>query len=262
MRIAICFNGMIRTGVHASENIKRYIGDLYPYVDFFMHTWDITENKAWHEHSLMSRKFAPKTYIPTSSYNLIKDLVSAYDSKFVSIKIDNYNLWKAHFLKTYTEFSPQWYSWHESIKLKSSNEIRLSRKYDVVIRLRPDLIYPVSNNLNNEIEHFRENPDLFYAMNHTEIMTDDVFFLSNSETMDRASKFITNPGTHHWYKNIFGEYLKNSGIKTKITKSSMYAVLREEAVHMKIDVNNFNRCFNLDRDYHAPYNVLERLPDE
>jgi hypothetical protein len=40
MKIAICFSGQIRTGVQTEPNIKRYIGDLLPICDFFVHTWD------------------------------------------------------------------------------------------------------------------------------------------------------------------------------------------------------------------------------
>ena len=40
MRIAVCFSGQIRTGVQTAPNIKRYIGDLDPVCDYFVHTWD------------------------------------------------------------------------------------------------------------------------------------------------------------------------------------------------------------------------------
>ena len=40
MKIAICFSGMVRTGVKAYPSIKRFIGDLWGQCDFFMHTWD------------------------------------------------------------------------------------------------------------------------------------------------------------------------------------------------------------------------------
>ena len=36
----MCFSGQIRTGVESSENIKLFIGNLLPYCDIFIHTWD------------------------------------------------------------------------------------------------------------------------------------------------------------------------------------------------------------------------------
>jgi hypothetical protein len=63
MRVAVCFSGQIRTGVVVAPNILRYIGDLLPQCDIFVHTWDIetqgtgyanrlgavSTNKEWHD---------------------------------------------------------------------------------------------------------------------------------------------------------------------------------------------------------------------
>ena len=56
MKIAICFSGMIRTGVYAAPLIKKFIGRYYDNVDIFIHTWDISEDKLWHSESIKSKE--------------------------------------------------------------------------------------------------------------------------------------------------------------------------------------------------------------
>ena len=46
--IAVCLSGQIRTGIYAAPNIKRFIGDLWDNCDFFIHTWNVS-NEDWIE---------------------------------------------------------------------------------------------------------------------------------------------------------------------------------------------------------------------
>ena len=43
--IAVCLSGQIRTGIYAAPNIKRFIGDLWDNCDFFIHTWNVSNEK-------------------------------------------------------------------------------------------------------------------------------------------------------------------------------------------------------------------------
>ncbi len=89
------------------------------------------------------------------------------------------------------------------------------------------------------------------------IRMDDVFFLSNSELMDKSSMFFSETEIKTWKMNNFKEHLDLNDIPVAATRNHKYTVLRTEALNQ--DINNFNLCFNIDQDYHAPYNT-ERLP--
>ena len=41
-----------------------------------------------------------------------------------------------------------------------------------------------------------------------------------------------------------------------------YAIYRPEHIAHNIPPNNFNKCFNLERDYYAPYTTVDRLPED
>jgi hypothetical protein len=41
MRIAVCLSGQLRTADRAVESLKKFVGNLAPDVDYFVHTWDI-----------------------------------------------------------------------------------------------------------------------------------------------------------------------------------------------------------------------------
>jgi len=258
MRIAICFSGQIRTGVKASKIIKRYIGDLYNQTDFFMHTWNISQAKQWHPDSLKSKEHGINNPPVESGYALSATMDSVYDQKFLKVKIENFHEWNTHFIKEYKSFSPLWYSWYESILLKQQIEREQNFVYDVVIKMRPDIIFPESRALEQEINHFIEYGNNFYAMGYSPIRIDDVFFLSNSNTMDLASRMLLDTPKREWEVNLFGEYLESVGITCMNTKDTLYAILREEVFNYDVSTN-FNLCFNLDRDYYAPYDTT-RIP--
>lgn len=258
MRIAVCFSGMIRTGVIAAPLIKNFFGDLYDSIDFYMHTWDISEDKDWHRDCLALRIGKTQTKKIENGYILADNLQNCYNRKFVNVKIENLEHWRQKYEHEYKFFSPLWYSWQESIKLKTLKEAENGFKYDVVIKMRPDIIYPAEAKLQTEINHFLKDRNIFYAIGGDyALRIDDVFFLSRSDLMDRASSFFTETKIKTWTTNNFGEYLSSIGIPATATNNNMYTVLRTEA--LVGDINNFNLCFNTDRKYHAPYNH-DRLP--
>lgn len=256
MKIAICFSGMIRAGLSAVPNIKNFIGDLYKDTDFFMHTWDHSEPKPWHNESLKSRQYGKQNVIVTNTYEIIDSFVKEYDSKFISVKIDNFNAWRPAF-SDYKDFSPHWYSWEESIRLKKEQEQKAGITYDYVLKIRPDLLFHPEASLTDEIQHSSQDSNRFYAMGYTDYRVDDVFFLARSDIMDKVSKFQSSINEFNWKTNIVGDYIRSLGISCDRLRNNTYAIFREEA--LGTDSLDFARCFNIDKDYYSPANSY-RMP--
>jgi hypothetical protein len=250
MRIAICFSGMIRTGIHASYSIKQFLRKYYDSCDFFAHTWDISQEKRFHpDCPFVKNTNFDKPEI--SSYSLLDTFSDAYDRKFQSIVVENFYNWNAKFIKEYKDFSPLWYSWYKSIQLKRQYEIDNNFRYDFVIKMRPDIVFPEDRNIEDEINHYEKNTDVFYANGYQPIRIDDVLFYSNSSLMDRASKFFIDTHNKSWTTNLFGEYIALQCIECYNSANLRYTILRDEATPWK----NFEHSLDIDRKYYCPYNL-------
>lgn len=263
MRIAVCFIGMIRTGVEASENLKRWFGNVYHDIDFFMHTWDFSESKHWHNDcAFLKNNSQIQNLYKESSYLLIDNLEKAYDRKFVSIEIEKQEKFlSSPYFSKFIGFSPQWYSWYKGIQLVTNYEAQNKFRYDLVIKIRPDIIFPKDRKLEEEIIRFLKDPKALYTLGYDPIRIDDVMFLGNSDVMERASKFALEVDKTSWETNILGEWLSRSGIKALNTAYTFYAIYRKEHIELGVSPEQFNKCVNIERDFYAPYNV-ERLPED
>ena len=257
MRIAICFSGMIRTGPQAAPNILRFIDTLLPNVDFFLHTWDISQDKIWNLHSqAMHDKQLQNRPVPPikSSYPLLASMVHNYGKEFKKIKIDHY-----HDTSIFSKSPiPLWYSWHESIKLKQQYEQENNFTYDVVVKLRPDIIFD-DHKLKDAIDNF--DKDYFMCINGNTTVLNDVYFVANSSIMDIASecwkKMIHNNSING---TELGLFLKSNNINTRIlelydvTKIYNYAIYREECVLAGISPLDWENCHTMEEYYYAEKN--------
>jgi hypothetical protein len=257
IRIAICFSGMIRTGVLASENILAFIGDLLPQCDFFLHTWGHSADKKWHP--MCKSTVGPKEdkfsglYNDTSYYNsyeLIHDLTNIYKFTLVSVKsvdtigyISNGNI------------PPLYYSWYKSNCLKIEYENISSTKYDVVIKMRPDIIYDLCvTSLQSSINTWLQHPEYFYSADGNAILQDyayDIFFMGNSKTMDSASRFfeeVNRVGTDTGLVN----FLRENSIPIDTSYGIPGSPYRSEAVILGLGPNQYEECLEVDQYCYHP----------
>lgn len=266
MKIAVCFIGMIRTGVYASENLKHWFGDLYDDIDFFIHTWDYSASKSWHPDSKYARdKNIIQNLDNIPVYPLIQALDSVYNKKIVSIAVENQQTFlSSNIYKNCVNFSPQWYSWYKAIQLANIYEENNNFQYDVIVKLRPDLIFPKERSLKEEINYLLEDTSYLHTLGYDPIRIDDVMFLANSTVMKESSKFFIDVEKNIWETNLLGEWLQSKNIKVKNTLYQFYAVYRKEHLDLGISPMKFYKCFNVERDYYAPYNIdrLSEDPDE
>jgi len=269
MRIAVCFSGQIRTGVEASENLLRFIGDLFPYTDFFIHTWDVETKKNYNATRIISK--------PTElKQSTIDDIIKVYNPK--KIVVENWNTVSKIDNESIAGFTlkqlipPMWYSLSKSMEYKKEYEIQNNFEYDYVIKLRTDIIFPPIRNLKTEIElgNFKNTPNL-YIENRQQIINtdvhfiDDVYFISNSKNMNIVGDYYYNLRNNININNFskgwpFGYGLPRYLIENNINiiENNLYAeyagidykysIYRNECLHLS-PLEEFEKCWLCD-DYY------------
>ena len=257
MRIAICFSGQIRTGVEASENIKRFLGDLLPYCDFFIHTWNINSQKNYAGTII----YPDEEYISEDNINRI---INIYKPK--KIIIEDYNIFRFNkksrdIMKN--NITAQWYSFNKSVEYKKEYEKDNNFEYDLVVKLRFDIIY--SNNRSLLDDYFISLDNYFYIENFAIVtdkiedlpFIDDVYYLGTSKDMNIMSDYydymIKNNLKHKYgyellkYLDSFNINYNTEGFKKNNQK---YTVYRPECLKYSC-INDFDMCFECDRYYYS-----------
>jgi hypothetical protein len=223
MKIAVCFSGQIRTGIEASANIKRFIGDLYPMCDFFIHTWNYNSVKPCNN----------TNYIPIENHFLneeaIENFKNVYNPKI--FKVDDYNQF---LIKDQT--ACMWYSVAQSLKFVDLES------YDVVVKMRPDIIYPPTRRLSHEIIHYMKDPTIFYSDIFHTTRVDDVFWVLSCHTVKKIL-----PYTEQFKNKSLLQYLEENNIENKSTYRTImhYAPYRFESLQYDC-MTQFKECYKLD----------------
>jgi hypothetical protein len=268
MKIAVCFSGMIRTGVESFPNIKNFIGELWDDCDFFIHTWDVDyHNVLTGETPDHFRSVTPSIKLDETKF---LDLNRLY--KFKSYNIEEYDSTLSDLKFMFSNYitSDQWiipwfYSWHKSVILKQMFEEQHKTKYDIVIKLRPDVIFDADLRLVNYINLIKDNDfgiNMVYNDNG-EFITDDIVFISDSKISDIASywwihRLVTGQYRDRTY-TAFGHFY-NFLIKKEINPvdlnlyylgdSYKLGLLRQECT-MFNPLLEFDKCVECDRlHYH------------
>lgn len=292
MRIAICFNGQLRTAMHAAPAIKKWIGNLWDNCDFFVHTWDINTYKGPGKHFYESVKTLTNINLSSCKKNqfdvpltvseiiFIKDF---YKPKFLIV--DNYqkirDYWSLYHQENYvkkfnlneggTYWESLYYSFYRSIELKYMYEKENNFEYDLVFKIRPDVSYPPGTSLQDEVELFNKDKSKFYIKfaSHTEnpskIICLPDFYYCNSKNMNIAS--------HHWLNNLIhndlniGQYCHNYNIGLLHPKAQQYGFHRLIATGVPSDdwelVTSLENLYNdprfLDRNVKTNKILEEKL---
>lgn len=242
MKIAICFSSQIRTGVHVAKNIKNYIGDLYQYCDFFVHTWDIETlsqndlNTYNQDKKRYDRDINKPSLIDKSVFN---EFYSLYNP--ISMVVEPYFLSENKPIvggRRYNKkFNGYGLSLFESIYecniLKKGHEDKFQFKYDYVVRLRPDLVIHPSKSLIDDIKEVGDG-SLIYAGHknrdyRSQIRIEDIFWISKSKIMDSVSdfyeyelksKFIKDIDDYDWQKIMNNWVINDLNITPVVLKNS------------------------------------------
>lgn len=212
MKVAVCFSGQIRTANECAPNLKRFFSSKKHEIDFFIHTWDNTSYKNFNGTNI----YPQRTRLITSDE--IDFLKETYNPKILKIE-SHLGYLKKYVEKGFGNGLELWYSFYKSIILKRWYERKYNFKYDIVIKLRPDCMfknvdafdkhidYILSKSGNTMATHFRYSSEWTSILNT--ISANDIFFISNSKTMDSYSTFFIDKMKYD--KSINPTYCKNDG---------------------------------------------------
>jgi len=219
MRVALCIAGQMRTYRKCYKKLKKNIIDpLKP--DIFIHTWDYAGVSTKVDGS-RGEKITYKTldafFSPKSC--VIEKFKEGYHDSFRGVTVPE----TLKNMPRYKGNVPQFYKVYECNRLKQDYERKFSFKYDVVIRIRPDL-----NVLKKLPRKVLLQPNLMWTtgLTDTRFRYDDGFAVSNSGNMDyyssvweRLNTYWENPlGNGKFVSHRVGDqlmkyHLDNSSIK-------------------------------------------------
>jgi hypothetical protein len=231
MKIAVCFSGMMRHSSVTAEYIKNKFKEFN--VDYFVHTWSENTNRSVHPDSefveqycidnnidfsnKQNRKDAANklTITPDNSFNELKKTNEVFN--FVKTEVESFSKYKELCWKyKVRQFIPLWYSWWKSIKLKQQVENQYGFKYDVVIKMRFDLLLPDTFIIEREIENINNDPRSFYSLDvdHKKEHTTDILFAAKNDLMNFASDYHLNCDMTNGREGLY-KYLKRNNIDVK-----------------------------------------------
>lgn len=240
-RIAVCFSGQLRTSAAAMPNMLRFVGDLLPSCDFFMHTWNINQTKTYEGRTNPSyptsvedlekvrNGYGVRMLLMENHDVCVERFKQDFGISFISKSHPDY-----HSNSVSPSWIPQFWSCYQSNLLRRDWEIISGTRYDVVVRMRPDLIFPRYRSLEKEIDHWRKNQGYFIVENLSGEMINDVMWISSPELMDLASMFwrrkMDNADPSYTLATYFGEV----GIRCMETSEFGMVPLRESVADINV----------------------------
>jgi len=207
-RVAILLAGQARTYkiclgsiVDFFSNTKTEGEDLEVEVDYFMHTWD---TDTWLEHD--SDKNKPIYYEQFPAY-IEKKFIEDTVKSLKGFKVEQYDKIKPHRV-----WGGILYSSYTVNQLKCDYEYKKGFTYDLVIRTRPDIVFPPGQRFPFNPFHIAHRcihvPFMIFKMEQ-ELYTsnvDDVIYMGDSATMNTASKLYQYAGSRVGDPPLIGKY--------------------------------------------------------
>ena len=157
MKTALCISGELRTfnNPNVIDNLKKYIlDDLTP--DVFLSVWDHVGMSIHQEKNFDS---ISKTFNVQELYNIygniksvnVENLDNWLSSPGNDSLKDRYRQWSTHKNSSFDVATtiPHFYKVYDTYKLKKDYETNNNVNYDLVIKMRPDLLFV--NYINKEI---------------------------------------------------------------------------------------------------------------
>lgn len=243
MKIAVCFYGQIRTAKYAASNLKRYFGELIHDIDFFTHTWDIRMDRPL---NMLRSTFNEPVKIDTQDIDDYKQSFPHRDF-LVEDQIELRKFLESSYgpgphVKSVSEMTYPYHSFYRAMQFKKQYEQMHKFKYDIVIKLRPDIIFPPDRFLQQDIDEFLQDPSKIYICYH-----DDVFHIGTSDHMDIASDFYINTDALYQAKGLpfdeFTAYLFKRNIPIVRMGDCRFTVLRGELTHLDVNHQYHEICY-------------------
>lgn len=150
-KIALILFGHMRTYKSCFNSLKNNLLDpLNP--DVFIHTWDELDSKtrSWHSYNIKDNLTLDK--------DGQKRIIELYKPKSITFENQNLELYKDDGMTNGMSIQGQkfmYYSFFKANELKKEHEKENNFKYDIVIKLRPDILFKES--LMSFIEQYEAN---------------------------------------------------------------------------------------------------------
>jgi len=186
MKVAVVLTGHMRMWKMVSSNFEERILKKYN-PDVFIHTWS---DEGYCDTSETSTKLG---YYEQSPSLPIKDVSEAFNALKIEVEdFEKYNNTFEEITKQYTEHHVRpknlysmFNKMSKGLMLMEDHMLSTGKRYDLILRLRPDLIY------NQDLPDF--NPNIFYTNVHPNHMgkgTGDMMHIGNLFHMSIFSKIL------------------------------------------------------------------------
>ena len=204
MRTAVLLYGHTRTFKQCAESLfEFFIKPLNS--DVFIHTWDVCESvtPSWHnEHKSSIERIdydqIDKTYNPV---DCIIETQPAYVPGEDTIVSDNISLFG---------YTRMFESLFKSNELKSKYELSNNFAYDLVLKIRPDILLKTALDTNMFIPKITDGQFLYGSNNQRAI---DIINLCTSKTMNDVCDFYNNIKIHTRSERMFESYLRSLSVE-------------------------------------------------
>lgn len=228
-------HGQLRTGILAFPNLRHFFGDLFESCDFFIHTWDSNIHRT--VMGMNNQRRVPEKVLEEELINY-KNLYSS--KKFV---VENQNEFFYPLTQKYGhvgELINLYHSFHKSVQLKKEYEIENNFKYDTVVRLRPDILFPINRSFKKDLDEYLADISKIYSCRG-----DDFYHIGSSSNMDISGNFyVQNPTDNYtqWPLQTFINYLTANDIKFVKLNDGRFTILRPESAYMNVILSYDQIC--------------------
>ena len=284
-KIAVCVSGQPRTYINCLDSIATYFSKLTydnskVEVDYFMHTWDSgnvfysgPDKVSEDENGVM--KCDVQAYKPTDIH---------FNSIYSKLNIKDIMVESSFSFRRYATTVGHWdslfYSFKKSIDLKKKYEEHNNFKYDLVFKIRPDIVFnPECIGMNiqklnfGEVVTTWEPPQVPHELNMYNV--DDIMFGGTSETIDKVSdiyeefvvpelnevKFMQTP--EDTFPRVVGpgvmlhEFFKKHNLKTVLPTGGKFQYIIYRLQALEKNLNPFIDIEEIFRIHQSYYNIID-----
>lgn len=256
MKVALCYSGQLRTGIHCIKNQLEFLGE-HASADKFLHTWNLNTNKRFPPWRQIST-------VPWSEISRYTEVFGGFKQLIVEDpeKVGLFNRSRAAWLHDLSLY----YSWKQSVLLA------LEGDYDVIVKIRPDMIFPPHRRLTDDLERAAEGIFLIDGLNwnpswREATVTSDVYFVSSAAAAKVALGWVDLVYSRTHLGISMGNWLIEQGVPVEGTKHSGYAIYRPEAIGLDsvdryFDVRNIDgRFYHYNPEcFHPSYESFMKAP--
>jgi hypothetical protein len=239
-RIAVCISGQVRTGVANAASILKYLSEMLPACDIFIHTWNVNSRSVvdFGDISEEEKQVIRNTFslVDTTEFEQLAEIYKPLD-----MRVDNFKIYQdAHFRRTLLKTRglviqiPMFQSIYEVNQLKKQHEELCFSKYMFVVRLRFDLDFGPGRSLLQDLNYIGRKKDMLYFvdfMNKYPDAIEDVCWIANSDNMDIACDFAlvreSIPNSTEWQTHM-KEYLNERGVKYRPFENNRINIIRQQ----------------------------------